>query len=113
MAGDLALKHRELMAQGQHFGAKSGLGPAPDDQDFQHEANNDVEEGVEYERGVSHRPRVPGWAPARSSGPPAGRQSLQVAFTLESYGRMSRSSWNFGAAQPLVRYRVGQGTGWC
>ena len=45
---DLALKYRELMAQGQHFGAKPGLGPAPDDQDFEQKANNDLEEGVEH-----------------------------------------------------------------
>ena len=42
------------MAQGRHFGAKPGLGPAPDDQDFEQEANHDVEEGVEHEREVSH-----------------------------------------------------------
>ena len=50
----MPLKHRELMAQGQHFGAKPGLGPASNDMDFEQEANHDVDEGVEHERGVSH-----------------------------------------------------------
>ena len=43
---DLALKHPELMAQGQDFGAQPGLGPAADDQGFQHEADHNVEEGA-------------------------------------------------------------------
>lgn len=32
---DLALKHRELVAQSQHFGAKPGLGPASNDEHFE------------------------------------------------------------------------------
>src|SRR5262249_3264709 len=48
---DLALQHCELVAQGQDLGPKPGLGPAAHDQSLQQEADHDVEEGVQHDRG--------------------------------------------------------------
>jgi len=61
----LALKRPQLMAQGQHVGAKPGLGPAPDNQDLEQQANHDAEKGVEHQRGVSQGARRPGSGPAK------------------------------------------------
>jgi|SRR5215472_1927183 len=48
---DLALKYPELVTEGQDLSFKPGLGPAADDQDFQHETSQGVEQGVEHDRG--------------------------------------------------------------
>jgi len=81
----LALKHRELGPQDQHFGAKPGLGPVPGDQDFEQEANHDIHEGVEHEPGVSHRgPRRSGWGPPGVAYALRARQSrVNAILTLE------------------------------
>ena len=39
------LKHPELVAQGQNFGAQPGPGLAAHDQGFEHEAEHNVEQG--------------------------------------------------------------------
>ena len=41
----MALKHPELVAQGQNFGAQPGPGLAANDQGFEHEADHNVEQG--------------------------------------------------------------------
>jgi len=58
---DLTFKHRELMPQGQDFGAQPGVGPAPDDQDFEQQADHEVE----HERKSCSGRRVPTCSPPR------------------------------------------------
>jgi len=48
---NLALQHRELVAQGQDLGPKPGLGLAAHDQGLQQETDYHVEEGVQHDRG--------------------------------------------------------------
>jgi hypothetical protein len=45
------------MAESQHLGAERGIGLAADDQDLKQEADRDVDEGVEHDRGASQRHR--------------------------------------------------------
>ena len=64
---NLALQHRELVAQGQDLGPKPGLGPAAHDQGLQQEADYDVEEGVQHDRGsIAGADGVVRASPARS-----------------------------------------------
>ena len=87
--------------QGKHFGAKPGLGTAPDNQELEQEPNHDVEKGVEHGRTVSHGARRSGLgARQRVADPLRNRQSRVNAILISELTEQGLTIQVLGAGLP-------------